>query len=444
MDEFLDYDDIIVPSLKNKLKKNNLSLNQSFQFNGNSFDSLENTKEIEQQEPKPLEELSEVLKNKYQLLILIVGEEVIRKILSKSMGYRKEGLQSLNKKIPEILNKESDTKEANKYLVLLMGIIYLFLRSKHASIVFEALDIFNNILKAINNKSKQNNINYDFTITKKILNKIKEKLNDISKLVREKAENLYYIMLDSDFCDYNTLLAELIEKELIYQFNKFLEFKKNNNNNEYSPYDEYNNYNIISEDKSSNHLIITKLNIFLKALENFDDSVRKNKTSKESFPQNLLGDFIIININHPNNEIREIAKKLLIRFIDIFGNSIIEKMNIYLDERDIMRLDKELKKTYKKIRKEENKNIDINKSNESLFLTNVNKKFPLKQKNKLPPIYMSKKNLQILEKHIVRSSSQPKFKLSKNKLAPIPEQKKPKILKGSNSQKSFNKIKKKK
>ena len=444
MDEFLDYDDIIVPSLKHKLKKNNLSLNQSFQFNGNSFDSLENTKEIEQQEPKPLEELSEVLKNKYQLLILIVGEEVIRKIFSKSMGYRKEGLQSLNKKIPEILNKESDTKEANKYLVLLMDIIYLFLRSKHASIVFEALDIFNNILKAINNKSKQNNINYDFTITKKILNKIKEKLNDISKLVREKAENLYYIMLDSDFCDYNTLLAELIEKELIYQFNKFLEFKKNNNNNEYSPYDEYNNYNIISEDKSSNHLIITKLNIFLKALENFDDSVRKNKTSKESFPQNLLGDFIIININHPNNEIREIAKKLLIRFIDIFGNSIIEKMNIYLDERDIMRLDKELKKTYKKIRKEENKNIDINKSNESLFLTNVNKKFPLKQKNKLPPIDMSKKNLPILEKHIVRSSSQPKFKLSKNKLAPIPEQKKPKILKGSNSQKSFNKIKKKK
>lgn len=444
MEEFLDYDDIIVPSLKHKLKKNNLSLNQSFQFNGNSFDSLENTKEIEQQEPKPLEELSEIFKNKYQLLILIVGEEVIRKIFSKSMGYRKEGLQSLNKKIPEILNKESDTKEANKYLVLLMDIIYLFLRSKHASIVFEALDIFNNILKAINNKSKQNNINYDFTITKKILNKIKEKLNDISKLVREKAENLYYIMLDSDFCDYNTLLAELIEKELIYQFNKFLEFKKNNNNNEYSPYDEYNNYNIISEDKSSNHLIITKLNIFLKALENFDDSVRKNKTSKESFPQNLLGDFIIININHPNNEIREIAKKLLIRFIDIFGNSIIEKMNIYLDERDIMRLDKELKKTYKKIRKEENKNIDINKSNESLFLTNVNKKFPLKQKNKLPPIDMSKKNLPILEKHIVRSSSQPKFKLSKNKLAPIPEQKKPKILKGSNSQKSFNKIKKKK
>ena len=90
------------------------------------------------------------------------------------------------------------------------------------------------------------------------------------------------------------------------------------------------------------------MKIFLNALENFDESVKKNKTNKQKFPKDILGDFIIININHPNNEIREIAKKLLIRFIDIFGNSIIEKMNIYLDERDIMRLDKELKKTYKK------------------------------------------------------------------------------------------------
>lgn len=435
-DEFLDYDDIIVPSLKKKLKNMNLSMNQSLQYNpGNSIDSLENTKELDQQEPKPLEELTDILRSKYQLLILIVGEEVIRKIFSKCMGYRKEGLQTLNKKIPEILNKDSNTKESNKYIVLLMDIIYIFLRNKHASIAFEALDIFNNILKAISEKSKKNNIAYDFTITKKILNKIKEKLNDISKLVREKAESIYYFMLESDFCEYNTLLTELIDKELIYQFNKYLEFKKNNNNNPYSPYDEYNNFNINAEDKSSNHLIITKMKIFLNALENFDDAVRKNKTNKESFPQNLLADFIIININHPNNDIREITKKVAIRYIDIFGNNIMEKMNIYLDEKDILRMEKELKKTYKKIKKEENKNIDVNKSGEGTFLTGVNKIFPLKQKIKLAPL----KNKNILDKHIARSSSQPKFKLLKNKLPPIPEQKKPKIIKGSKSQKSLKK-----
>ena len=101
MDDILDYDDIIIPTLQNKLKGNNLSLNQSLLNNaGSSFDSFENnnSKELEQQEVRPLEELSDLLKIKYRLLIPIVGEETIRKIFSKWMGYRKEGLKYLNEK----------------------------------------------------------------------------------------------------------------------------------------------------------------------------------------------------------------------------------------------------------------------------------------------------------------------------------------------------------
>ena len=438
-DDLLDYDDIIVPSLKNKLKGNNFSMNHSLLNNaGNSFDSIENTKELDQLEIKPLEELSDILKLKYELLIQIVGEEIIRKIFSKCMGYRKEGLKCLKEKIPDILNNKSDTDETNKYILLLMEIIGLFLNSKHSSIVFEALDIFNNILIAIKEKSKQNNIAYDFTISKRTLRKIKEKLNDISKLVREKAENLYYIMLDSDFCEYNLLLSELVEKELIYQFNKTLEAKRNNNNNQYSIYDLYNNNNtIIQEDKSSNHLIITKMNIFLKALVNFDESVKKNKTDKQRFPKDILGDFIIMHINHPNNEVREITKKVAIRFIDIFGNDILEKMNIYLDEKDIIKTEKELKKIYEKIRKEEKKNVDVSQSYENLFLTGVKKKFPLKQK--LKPIDKA-----VLDKHLARSSSQPKIRISKSKikLLPLANKKKMKLLINSNSQKKIRKDKK--
>jgi hypothetical protein len=219
-----------------------------------------------------------------------------------------------------------------------MDIINKFINNKHSSIVFESLDIFNNILTSISNKSKENNISYDFTVTKRTLRKIKEKLNDISKLVREKAENLYYIMLESDFCDYNILLVELIEKELINQFDRSIEAKKNNNFNQYIFFDNYNSNNIIPEDKSSNHLIITKMKIYLKALEMFDDAVNKNKTDKERFPQNILGDFIIMNINHQNNDVREITKKVAIRFISIFGNDILEKMNFILDEKDIQHL----------------------------------------------------------------------------------------------------------
>ena len=442
-DDLLDYDDIIVPSLKNKLKGNNISMNQSLLNNaGNSFDSIENTREFDQ-EIRPLEPLSDNLRIKYELLIRVVGEETIRKIFSKCMGYRKEGLKYLKDKIPDILNTKSETKEANKYIVLLMDIINIFLNNKHPSIVFEALDIFNGVLEAIKDKSKKNNISYDFTITKRTLRKIRERLNDISKLVREKAENLYYIMLDSDFCEYNMLLSELIEKETIYQFNKVLEAKKNNINNLFSVYDFYNNSNNIPEDKSSNHLIITKMKIFLKALENFDDSVKKNKTDKQRFPKELLGDFIIMHINHPNNEVREITKKIAIRFVDIFGNDIMEKMNIYLDEKDIIKTEKELKKAYAKLKREENKNIDVTQSYETLFLTNVNKKFPLKQKAKLKPIDKQNLKPQLLDKHILRSSSQPKLKLSKIKLKPIIDKKKLKILQNSNSQKTVKKAKKK-
>ena len=428
IDDILDYDDIIVPSLQNKLKGNNISMNQSLLNNaGNSFDSFENSnsKEFDQQEVRPLEELSDLLKIKYKLLIPIVGEETIRKIFSKCMGYRKEGLKFLNEKVPDILNHETETKEVNKYIPLLMDIINKFINNKHSSIVFESLDIFNNILTSISNKSKENNILYDFTITKRTLRKIKEKLNDISKLVREKAENLYYIMLESDFCDYNMLLIELIEKELINQFDKNLEAKKNNNHNQYLFYDNYNSNNIIPEDKSSNHLIITKMKIYLKALEIFDDAVTKNKTDKERFPQNILEDFIIMNINHQNNDVREITKKVAIRFISIFGNDILEKMNFILDEKEIIKTEKELKKIYEKIKKEEKKNVDVSQSHDNLFLTNVNKIFPLGKKGKLlKPIGNTIKKINYLQKPIWRSSSQPKLNLNKPKLKPIPNKKK--------------------
>ena len=430
--DLLDYDDMVIPTLKNKMKGNSISMNQSLLNNvGNSFDSIENSKDFEQQEIRPLEQLSDALKSKYEILINIVGEETIRKIFSKCMGYRKEGLKHLKEKIPDILNTKSDTNETNKYIFLLMEIINLFLNNKHSSIVFEALDLFNSILTAIQEKSKLNKISYDFTITKRTLRKIKEKLNDISKLVREKAENLYYIMLDSDFCEYNLLLSELVEKETIYQFNKTLEVKKNNNNNQFSMYDNYNINNSTIEDKSSNHLIITKMKIFLNALENFDESVKKNKTNKQKFPKDILGDFIIMNINHPNYEVREITKKVAILFINIFGNDILEKMNIYLDEKDIIKTEKELKKIYEKLKKEEMKNIDVSQSYEGIFLTNNNKKFPSKLKRKqLPPINKRKPGYKLLvdNKQMLRSSSQPKFKLE-----PLRKNNKKKI-KISNSQ----------
>ena len=439
-ENFLEYDDIIIPVVMKKLKKNNNSNIESGNNSGkNSMDSFDNVKENEPQEKKPLEELDNNLKNKYELLICFVGEDTLRKIFSKFIYYKEEGFEILKIKVKDIINEQKNTSEANDYIVLLIDIIYHFLDDRHPSIVFKCLDIFREILEAIAEKSKKNKVLYDFTITKKILNKIKEKLNDISKKVRVKASDLYYFMLDTDFCEYNTLLIELIENEVFNHFNKYLlKIKKY----KLSSYNNFNlNYINKNETKSSKQLIIAKMSIFLRVLKNFNEAVKKKKTDKQKFPQNILGDFIIMNINHPKDDVREITKAVMVKFIEIFGNKIFNKMQMIIDDKELSRIfqDKlELKIAYENIRKNnENEKNKINVSNslDNIFLTNVNKKFKSKNKNspknKIKPvknilngkirlnnnIYNIKNNF--IGNKLIHSSSQPKLPMFKSKLKPI-------------------------
>ena len=437
-EELIEYDDIIIPVVLKKIKKHNNSFNKSLNNSGeNSYDSLENMQFEEPKEKEALEELDNNLRNKYELLICFVGEDALRKIFSKFIYYKKEGFDILNIKVKDIINEQKDTSEANKYIVLLIDIIYNFLDDRHPSIVYKCLDIFYNILEAIEEKSKKSKVSYDFTITKKILNKIKEKLNDISKKVRVKASDLYCFMLDTDFCEYNTLLIELIENEVFNRFNKYLLKINKKNKYKFSPYDDY-NYNNKHEIKSSKQLIITKMDIFLKVLTNFNEAVQKKKTDKQKFPKNILGDYIIMNINHPKDDVREKAKDLMIKFIRIFGNQILNKMEMVLDDKELTKIfqdKKELKIAYdnyknnktideeKEIDKDKNK-INVLNSVEGVFLTNVNKKFQNKNnKNKLLSVG-KKLNSEINlisdgNKKMSHSSSQSQIGNFKPKLKPI-------------------------
>ena len=439
-DEFLEYDEIILPVVLKKLKKNNNSFNNSGENSGeNSFDSFDNIKDIKEIEKKPLEELDNNLKNKYELLICFVGEDILRKIFSKFIYYKEEGFDLLKVKVKDIINEQKNTSEANKYIVLLIDIIYNFLDDKHPSIVFKCLDIFSNILEAIEEKSRLSKVSYDFTITKKILNKIKEKLNDISKKVRVKASDLYCFMLETDFCEYNTLLIELIENEVFNHYNKYLLSVNKNRRFRFSSYDDY---NYKHEVKSSKQLIITKMDIFLRVLKNFNDAVQKKKTDKQKFPQNILGDFIIMNINHPKEDVREITKDVMVKFIGIFGNKIFNKMQMVIDDKELSKIfqdKKELKTAYNNLKNKNNENKEEEKVNtintsvtssvDGIFLTNVNRKFQSKnnKKNKLVPIGKTlNKNIKIISnsnlnnnKKMMHSSSQPKFFNLKPKLKPI-------------------------
>ena len=79
-------------------------------------------------------------------------------------------------------------------------------------------------------------------------------------------------MLTLDFCDYDNLISELLEEELRHYDSKYIP-------------------------KSSN-LISGKLEIFNSVFEDFDDALKSKRTSKESFPSNLVMEYLILNVSN--------------------------------------------------------------------------------------------------------------------------------------------------
>lgn len=116
-------------------------------------------------------------KKKNESLILLIGEDIIKNIFSKNIYKQEEGFDSLNQKINEIIIYEPENlNETNKYIILLINIIMMFIDDKRPIIVMKCLELFINILKAIEEKSNLNKIEYNFKISKHIIIKIKEKI----------------------------------------------------------------------------------------------------------------------------------------------------------------------------------------------------------------------------------------------------------------------------
>ena len=131
------------------------------------------------------------------------------------------------------------------------------------------------------------------------MTKIKRKLGDANRYVREEAVKLYCYMLTLDFCDYNNLISELLEEELKHSDSKYI--------------------------PKSPNLIMGKLSIFNKVFDEFDDSVNSKRTTKESFPSNLIMDYLILNVNNNKSEVRKLTRSIISKFIRIFGVNKIKK-----------------------------------------------------------------------------------------------------------------------
>ena len=409
-----------------KLKNNNdIDIN-----NLSNEDSLDYS--IQEIKNEPLEELSPEIREKNIFLINILGEEIIRKIFSKNIYYKNDGFNALNLRVNDIIVFSPQYEEESKnYIASLMKIFFLFIDDKNSSVVLNCIELLRNIIKAIKEKNLINKIKYDYRIEKSIINKIIEKFNHNSKRIRKKASQLYCYILDSNFCEPNSLLIDLIQNEVNEYFYKLNSINKNNYASRLNSA-----RSGIGMSRGMSYLIninkntiIEKMNIFFDIFS-FPEKF-KLKFNKNKFPKTIIGDFIIMNMNSPKEEVREITKNVLIKYIKIFGNQIFYKMKMIVGNKDLsakIQDNDELKIELIKYQNEKNKK---EKDTKLLFKTMSLKK------NKLVPLnpikiginnnikYFSPLNhkfekINLENKSLMRVSSQPKFtSLMTSKFKPI-------------------------
>ena len=330
---FMSFDNLPPLNLK---KRPNCYNSDSENEKNNNYDSLNDMNDDEIEDDKSLDEIPSDIKEKIEILIEVLGEDIFKKIFSKNIYNQEEGFNFLIQEVKDIIIFNSQNmEETNKYIVSLINIIIYFLDNKHYIIILMSLELFLNILKAIEEKSNLCKKEYNFKISKNIIIKIKEKLNHVSKRIRLKATEIYCYMLDSNFCDFYLLVNELIENEANEYYSRMDNLNNRLNNLKMNKSQDINkNQNNVKME--SDNLIMTKMNIYLKIFNNYEYKIKKFNVKK--FPHKILGDYLIMNINHSNEKIREITKNVLVKYINIFGNDIFYKLKLVIGNKELTKI----------------------------------------------------------------------------------------------------------
>ncbi len=298
-DIFGSHDETILPTVLKKLK--------------NEETKLEN--EIGEAEKGELEEISPKILKEYTLIANVIGEENMRKIFSKQILWKEEGLIIFAEKIEEILTQNNNSSDI---ISLILKLSMTLLEEKHPSIVIKTFKIIIKLFELI----KKNNIalNIQGSIADGLLTRIKQKLGDVNLRVREKAVSLYCYMLSLNFCDYNNLIAELVEL-------------KDKNISKYIP-------------KSSN-LILGNLDIFINIFNNFDDAINNKRTDREKFPSFLVMEYLISNVSHNKPEIRKKSRNAIKLFFKIFEIAKFKKNLDKVEEKELAKLIRDIPELHK-------------------------------------------------------------------------------------------------
>ena len=335
-DAFISYDEKILPTVLKRL---------------NHEEGL-NEEELYKLEKGELEEISPEILKEYSLFKNVIGEENMRKLFSKQILWKEEGLIIFIEKIDEILNKSNNK---NDIITLIMKLSLTLFEENHPLVIIKTIEILKKLFEYI--KKKNIKLNVDMDISNEVLLKIKQKLGDVNPKVRDKSVSLYCFMLTLSFCDYNNLISELVEEEI-------------KSNNKYIP-------------KSSN-LTLGKLDIFINILTNFEEAIKMKITNKNIFPSVLVMDYLIYNISHKNPDIRKKTRNAIFLFFKIFEIEKFKKKLEQISQNDLGKLIEEipeLKKYFPDI--PVNQSIKINESIKSSIIRKaLNSKKENKQKNK--------------------------------------------------------------
>jgi hypothetical protein len=277
-ENFLNHDDMVLPAVLKRINNEPESKQDEFGV-------------ADKGELEPLS--SHKLLKDFYIIANVIKEEGMRKVFSKQILWKEEGVTILSENLSKILEYKEDNnpKIINVIITQIMKLSMIIIEEKHPSIIIKTLELLKQLFEYI----KQHNIklNIDSGITDSVLFKIKQKLGDVNPKVRAKAVSLYCYMLTLNFCDYDNLISELLEEELKHYDSKFIP-------------------------KSSN-LISGKLDIFTSVFNNFSDAIKSKRTKIETFPSNLVIDYLIMNVSHNKSEIRKKTRLVIRQFIRIFG-----------------------------------------------------------------------------------------------------------------------------
>ena len=290
------------PEINSEKEKNKNLYNNNKNYNNNN-------------EINPVEEIDPRYLNSFSTLASFLDQDGLRNLLSSKMGNKLEGFKLINSKLDEIFSESNENMLDSVYeLIELIGLI---LEDKNTLFLKPVSDLIEKLIDKIsNNENMMNDNKLKNLINKNIMSKIKETIGEGSELKKlekfDKATELFLYILDKNIFNLDTLIKSL----LIDDINTL-----NSNNNSYS------NNNL------QNNKIYSKLNIIKKILEDFDNKVNNNMTSRESFPKDLIAEYILLNTKNKDIKIRNLIDELFKIYIELFGlDDLKENALLHFDQ----------------------------------------------------------------------------------------------------------------